>query len=225
MLLFSTVATCLFWIGNCCKNNSLTAQTTFYQLELNDLPDFVWVELDFGKIIWLQKLDKLDWFEFLSILILCYWILQRCLYCKALWDAVFWWTELYKSLNRCARTQPSPSSTVRPAPCSSRTAAPGHWHCPRPHWCSSWPWWQPSVGSPGTTSTPHPRWCKRAARRGKSSHWERPPPSAYWKKVNQTAFIDSLLLLASLFTLLLILLKVFISMINFTRIQILACNL
>lgn len=165
----------------------------------------IWIWINLDSIL----LDIIEMFALQSTLRWCF----------------FWWTELHKSLKQCARTQPSPSSTLRPAPCSSRTAAPGHWRCPRPHWCSSWPWWQQSVGSPGTTSTPHPRWCKRAARRGKSSHWEQLPPNAYWKKANQTVFIDSLLLLASLFALLLISLNVFISVINFTRIQRLACNL
>lgn len=50
-------------------------------------------------------------------------------------------------------------------PCSSRREDPEPRRCRHLHWCSSWPWWQLSVGSPGRISRLHPLWWSDAGLR------------------------------------------------------------
>ena len=81
----------------------------------------------------------------------------------------------------CSLSSYKTKKSMKPStPCSIRRAGSGRWRCLRPRWCSSWPWWRPSAGSPGTTAMPRPRWCMPAAPRGKSSRWGPPPPDVYW---------------------------------------------
>lgn len=63
-------------------------------------------------------------------------------------------------------------------PCSNHTAAPELLRCLHRHWCSSWPWWQPSEGSPGSSSTPHPR-CWTPFWRPSTARLVPAPPTAY----------------------------------------------